>query len=1254
MAEPQVLPDHLAQRLREQPHIAPVIDQQFGEGTAQSVLGVQEERPAGPTASQEVPEAPGPRRDRTVAGWVWNNSVGAVAWGVQEGINELADTVEKPVQYLAQKAGEYGIPLQFQTRNADGELDIRLLSYDEAVDRGMEGAFLGRIDEEDDAVEFDIVARPEQLAGKVVGGFSQFGTGYFTAGRIIKVGGVLGSFIKGGVADAAFFDPDDKNIAAMLDDFGIEMGPFKELLATDPDDPEWANRMRNVAEGAIAGGLTEALFYAARARKLKAAGKAEEAADAMASAIRYAEEVENGFVKQGIEDINQEIEAGLKEAKAMFDDLDKIDFKKVADQADEIEIKPVEGSGKSRATPDDDELVFLSPKEAEEIRLEAAGHRGSTAEKLMVGTSRSTRKSFQRAGQVQKYVAAVRDVIQDTWTKASGASGDLAATPGKQSVTNEMIEEQAFIAAKELADLMGEDVNKLWQRFKSMGEIPFDKLPAEIVARSKVVAGIAEELDDLALAVQTGKVPERYKDMTELMADFDAKTSVMKALVKQEDAAWSTVGRTLQARRIAAKSTKHLRDVFEDPQFAGSLKRRAEAWTEARKTQGGKGAITKMDQAAEIGSAFLRRVNTARINFLLSGPGTQTVNAVSSMVQAIAIPGQQIIGGLLQATGNLARLRGTTALTNLRTVQHGIRTMQGMMVSARESVASAAEAWRMEEAILDPHMRKIENADLDSAAVLDNEYMPDGVRSWLSTVDKTVRLPSRMLLTMDEFFKQASYRGTVMADAAQIASDKGLKGDDKAKFIKGYLGKSFDPDTGMAIREDALRQARRTTFTEPLEVGSFGHDIQNLAVKWPFARMIVPFVRTPINLFSTAWQHMPAVGTLSKRFQDDVRAGGARRAQAIGKQAIGLAIVGWGMHIAATNRITGSGPSDPRIRNLWLSENKPYSIKFEDEDGNTRWYSYARYEPMSQILAITADAHEIISSKYRNYNEEGMEKLIGALVLAVAENTVNKTFTQGIYDFFTVLTDGGEGAGGRALKNFAVSFIIPNFFNQTNGDEVYREMLTLKDMIWARGPNYEYVDPKRNIIGEKVLRPSPKFDPMNVMYKDVREDDKVMEKLTELAIRNSTAMSEPSPYVGNADVPTERIDLREVEYEDGEYGQSVYDAWMERTGTIELNGKTLREDLSDLIETDYFKTRPPGSEADSTGTQLALIRDRISMYREAAKKDIPQLMRIKNEGKLSIRERNRRQYQEQRMLLEGSNRDIERNELTFDDILYGD
>ena len=359
---------------------------------------------------------------------------------------------------------------------------------------------------------------------------------------------------------------------------------------------------------------------------------------------------------------------------------------------------------------------------------------------------------------------------------------------------------------------------------------------------------------------------------------------------------------------------------------------------------------------------------------------------------------------------------------------------------------------------------------------------------------------------------------------------------------------------------------------------------------------------------------------------------------------MGFALTAGAGWLAANGMITGAGPQDPRIRKVWIKNNQPYSFRIPQEDGSVSFVSFARLEPLSNVFSIAADAVEIAADEY---NESDTTPIIQALFMSIMDNTVNKTFTQGIYDAMSAFV-GRPHEQKAAVQNMVASF-VPNVLNQTNGDEALRETRDIADAVLARTGLYNGIDPKRNVLGEPIIRTLPKYDPLGLTEDDNRVIDPVLKEITESAIHNQAVAGQPSKKIAGPN----NIDLTDIESENNP-NQTLYDEWLEKTGTTEINGKNLRETLTELIKTRDYLTAPQGNIGVSgRGTRGSLIRSSIEAFRTKARSEIPQLMDLITAEKKGMGELLQIQSKRNRELFPSQSNppNVLKKKTTFEDLL---
>ena len=80
------------------------------------------------------------------------------------------------------------------------------------------------------------------------------------------------------------------------------------------------------------------------------------------------------------------------------------------------------------------------------------------------------------------------------------------------------------------------------------------------------------------------------------------------------------------------------------------------------------------------------------------------------------------------------------------------------------------------------------------------------------------------------------------------------------------------------------------TYSEIAMTKFFGSSIEKFANAHPSLRFIMPFIRTPTNLWRNFETHLPGLGLLSKRMKALADSGPQGRADVMGRQVLGIAL----------------------------------------------------------------------------------------------------------------------------------------------------------------------------------------------------------------------------------------------------------------------------------------------------------------------------------------------------------------------------
>lgn len=161
-----------------------------------------------------------------------------------------------------------------------GDLNVALDSPFSGLTKGVAkfigntAGALGVVDQKDvdtffkTVDEFDDVATRDNLPAKIGGAVGSLSGQYilpavtgFNALRALGAPKLLSSIVAEGTTGLLGLSPNDENVFNMLaeDSSSPAVAKVREMLATDPDDPEWTNRVRNASEALLLLGGSEAL-----------------------------------------------------------------------------------------------------------------------------------------------------------------------------------------------------------------------------------------------------------------------------------------------------------------------------------------------------------------------------------------------------------------------------------------------------------------------------------------------------------------------------------------------------------------------------------------------------------------------------------------------------------------------------------------------------------------------------------------------------------------------------------------------------------------------------------------------------------------------------------------------------------------------------------------------------------------------------------------------------------------------------------
>lgn len=515
-------------------------------------------------------------------------------------------------------------------------------------------------------------------------------------------------------------------------------------------------------------------------------------------------------------------------------------------------------------------------------------------------------------------------------------------------------------AAQALADEVG-FTRRLLMRKEGEG------LNAEtLVAARELLVRSADKLQKLATKIRTGQ----GSDLDRLA--FRRQMSIHAGIQMQLKGAQTEAGRALQSFQIkvggeesAVRQAQEARRMLLESGGVELTDDMAAAFLESVKENGMKGAnaFTRDGWRAKT----RKMLGEAYMAGLLSNPSTQVKNLVGTAAFMIYQLPAEMIAGMWGATirkGRSALGRGYPISEDQVYVNDALIRFKGWMDSYKDALRVGAIAFRTERPAGSSRL------DVEQYSAIQGESDSMFARS-ISEFGKRARIPFNLLLFGDEFFKTISQRGELYVKANHAYQHAIRNGEtveqaqDKAGFVL------LDPGS---IAEELDVKAKYDTLQSDL--GWFGKamgraqqfDIAGI----PVGRIIMPFATAPTNSALRSTEFIPLLNLFTPNGAADIVGKNGPRAQqmAFGRISLGSATMAVVASYAAEGKITGSYPSDPKIREALPPGWQPYSFVLRGEgfpedmplyddfgrpNGPLTYVSYSGYEPVGAILGITAD-----------------------------------------------------------------------------------------------------------------------------------------------------------------------------------------------------------------------------------------------------------------------------------------------------------
>lgn len=691
----------------------------------------------------------------------------------------------------------------------------------------------------------------------------------------------------------------------------------------------------------------------------------------------------------------------------------------------------------------------------------------------------------------------------------------------------------------------------------------------EVLAARWIEASAAEQLHSLSAKVLSPEASQLDK------AEFYKSLHIFTAIHNQASGVRAEAGRALQIFRKQAGATptktRQISELMKNLPADLSIEDIAERLSMIDSVEGMAKAV-KGATTAKAKDMFLE----AWINGLLSGPQTHAVNTISNTLYAVwQIPERVLASGISKipkvGSGDIGIDEALSQTYGLvEGMKDGFRLAAKTLRYGETQDAVTKIESRYGKAITAENVRQLSFVKMLSP----NALQEGGVAAQaVDLLGNVVRIPTRFLQAEDDLFKGIGYRMELRARASRMARQEGLTGKEAANRIQEVLGdpENLAPDLHMA----SIDASRYQTFTKPLE----GRLLSALSsTNSPWVKLIIPFVRTPTNIFKAGIERTP-LAPLMKGVRADIMAGGARRDLALARMSLGSMTMGVVATLAAEGHITGGGPTDPKLKQIKYNTGwKPYSMKIGDE-----YIAFNRLEPTGMLFGLAADFSEISGQLD---DMEAMD-IATAITASIIKNVTSKTWLKGVSEVVKAFED-PDRYSERWFYNFAGS-MIPGLVAQTERviDPTNREVWSLMDAFKARIPGYSKdLPPQRNIWGEPIIMEGGLGpDIISPIYTSTEKESPIDEEI----LRLKAGVSKPRR--------TQEFMGIKIELTPQEYDQLL--VYMNKL-PMPNTGKPLKRSLDRLVTSDSLYKQA------SDNMKEMMVKEYISIAKEMAKDKMSQ------------------------------------------------
>ena len=600
--------------------------------------------------------------------------------------------------------------------------------------------------------------------------------------------------------------------------------------------------------------------------------------------------------------------------------------------------------------------------------------------------------------------------------------------------------------ARQLFDEIGGDYER-WLKKKGKPGAAFNA--EEITAVRGLLRVKATAADEARKAVQAANTPANQ-------ANFVLALQESAAAQKVVTGGTAEMGRGLRALRQAVFEATRSNDSRKIEEIVSRLYKKYHKEGLGRSPQESIAALADGFAALDLNNPaavneFIRKASNPSlwdyafeiwINSLLSSPKTHIINELSNTINTLGSPMERgMAAGVESALARLQRRqRGIgfgEAFADIQGAMEGLpdAARSGLYTLRHGMTPSAASKWEFRK------------------------------QAFGGKLGRVVRAPGTFLEAADTAHFTINHRQALRALAYRQARSEGLKGQ---AFAARYAELVASPPDKLFAQ--AARIADYRLFKDESALANM---LINNRERYPILKLVIPFVRTPINITKYGIERSP-LGLLNPGLLRNLRKGSPEASEQIARVLLGSGIAGTLAWLVAKGKITGPVPSNKAERDRFYREGKiPFSLQIGD-----RWVQYQRLEPFNQPLMQVSTTAQAIKE-----GDKSALATAGQIGATIGKNLVSQTYMSGIDDILNAIID-PERYGEDYLARFTQSAVPASSLLRTaaqTADPTFRKPETVLETVAAGLPGASRLAPPRlTAFGEEARRESPAVSPISV------------------------------------------------------------------------------------------------------------------------------------------------------------------------------